>query len=432
MLIRLMSAAAVVLVATAGCGANKPPAPAAQDTPAPSAPNVAPSTTTSPVSTASAPAPGTVLQHLSGPGRLNVITGGAGFTFVDSFRPGLGDDVADQSVITAYDAGGTQLARIGSAGFTGECGAADVVVGERRTLLTELITDQPARGVEPALSSLDMDAWDAVTGAKLWHKELVPPQRSRIGCTAYSGELEDFAATHDGKWGLYSTTFADVEVHEVIDLATGQSHSVPAATGVLGNYLIHSESVAGPQTTTFFDPADGKTVARAEDRSFGNTMKPAATPLFGDADGLTADGAKVVLVDASADGAVVVADLPGLHKVWSVPASDNSYRILGDAGGTVLVDHSDGPNGDRLMIAYADDTGKERWRSPGGQLCGLTASQLLLAVNDQLAVLDMATGKQLAYSDAKGQGSGCPTVLAGGIAVSSSSEGLDVTQMLRP
>jgi hypothetical protein len=422
---------AAMLLATVGCGANKLPSAADQGSAVPSAPASASGTSAPAVGAATAPAPGTVLQHLSGRGRANVVTNGAGFTFIDSYRSGSAGDGPDQSVITAYDAAGTQLARISGGPFTGECGVADVVVGGRRTLLTELVVNQPARGIDPALFAVDMDAWDAVTGTRLWHEELIPAQKSSIGCSASDGELEGFAATHDGKWGLYTTTsFANVEVHEVIDLVTGRSHSVPRATGVVGNYLVHSEPAA--ENTDFFDPADGKMLTTAANHGFGNTESPVVSSRFGPGyTGLTADGGKVVSLDTS-DDAVVVAALPGLRKLWSVPAPDDSYRIVGDQGGSVLVDHFEGQRGERVMIAYADDTGKERWRSPGGEVCGSTSSQLLLAVNRQLATLDLATGKQLAYRDAQNNGSGCPAMLPGGISAGGGWGELDVTQELRP
>jgi hypothetical protein len=54
----------------------------------------------------------------------------------------------------------------------------------------------------------------------------------------------------------------------------------------------------------------------------------------------------------------------------------------------------------------------------------------MLSVNQQLAVVDMQSGKQLSYSGE--EGGSCPDIRPGGIAVSNDGDGVTVTQVLAP
>ncbi|WP_162830299.1 hypothetical protein [Amycolatopsis palatopharyngis] len=80
------------------------------------------------------PPVGLVIQRLTGPGRLNVISNGGEFTFINSATMGLGAEAVVKSVITTYDTAGRQLARIDSAPVTGEYGAVDLIIGGRRSV----------------------------------------------------------------------------------------------------------------------------------------------------------------------------------------------------------------------------------------------------------------------------------------------------------
>jgi outer membrane protein assembly factor BamB len=107
---------------------------------------------------------------------------------------------------------------------------------------------------------------------------------------------------------------------------------------------------------------------------------------------------------------------------------------VGAVGGKLLVEESsfDASEEDQL-VALDERTGKPAWHVPSGDVCGLTAKQLMLSVNNQHAVIDTQTGKQLSYSGADDeQGGSCPDIRAGGIEVSDDGAGLTITQALEP
>jgi hypothetical protein len=121
-----------------------------------------------------------------------------------------------------------------------------------------------------------------------------------------------------------------------------------------------------------------------------------------------------------------------MKKLWSMPVNTNATAIIG--GLAILYQPSDQPS-ETHLAAFTDTTGEKRWEIPSGEVCGITTTQLLLMVNDQLATIDLSNGQQLSYKDAPEGGDGqsaCPTMLGSGLSLWQNDGGIDVVQELQP
>jgi hypothetical protein len=110
--------------------------------------------------------------------------------------------------------------------------------------------------------------------------------------------------------------------------------------------------------------------------------------------------------------------LPGMSRSWQTSSED--FTVLGDGGGVSIYGATDG------VVGLDDKTGSRLWAVPAGDVCAVTDSQMLLHVGNQLAVIDMHTGKQVSFSD----GDNCPTMVPGGVEVQNANRVLTLTQLL--
>jgi hypothetical protein len=398
-----------------------------------------------------------------------VISSGAGFSILAS--PG-GQSPA---TITTYTAAGSKLAVI-TGGFTAICGAADVAVpGIGRLVITELITSHAAKGIQPATSSVDLTAWNAASGAKVWTAVVVRSVTTDLSCITESSlsylaggpDLLYFGVTTDGRWGVYAN---GSQSPQVIDLSTGATTSDPTTQGTLGPYLVDAcqpgnsllvlNTLTSPQTGRAFGKstteADAYHVnascpASAAAGAVPNLLYDTPNPLelavpglfFTDSagtspgTGLTSTG-NGLLVDNSASVNISNPDiarysLPAMRPVWKKPGN---FYMWGDGGGVVVVTVSNTQESSPPLIGLNDKTGAEEWHIPGqsGQVCAVTSTEILYAVNGQLAVLSVKTGKQISYGP--GQTSGgdgqCPAVLPTGVGAQTSAGTVTLTQMVTP
>lgn len=437
--VRSRRRALVLLAMTAmmlsACSGGSGPRPKALSTPSPA---IAPSKSPSPTSdarsasqTAAPPSVGTTLATIPNlDGRVSVISNGQGFTVVNSVQDGNSGNL---STLIAYDAAGKRLAQLAPGSYTGECGADDVVVpGVGRTLIGQITDTQPAQGINQATTTQDLRAWDATTGEVRWTSRIMPPtvlaSDAYASCSAFDGHLKTFSATSNGRWGL--ATRIDGEAQYVLDLATGKSRRDNGATSIVGNYVAHSVNDHNNlQPTTLFDPQTGVVVGHnppglevALDSS--QVYELAASPpkwVFsyqgGNTDrGLTSDSAHFVL--SGKPGPAAMYTLPGMSRSWQTSSED--FTVLGDGGGVSIYGATDG------VVGLDDKTGSRLWAVPAGDVCAVTDSQMLLHVGNQLAVIDMHTGKQVSFSD----GDNCPTMVPGGVEVQNANRVLTLTQLL--
>lgn len=394
-------------------------------------------TPTAAAPTDEAPAVGTQLAAPTGDGAFTVVTNipGEGFSIVRDLVDFSTDE--DSSTVTTYDASGAQLAEIPAGSFVGECHAADIVRADgRRIILTIASSTTPAQGIKAETSTSEIDAWDARRGAKLWSSSL-GDQATQCDPANESGDgLIRFAATPDGRWGIFGEDFSPV----IVDLATGKTHTSQLNLHVAGNVLAVPADYT-PLNSSAFDPG---TLAKAGTfRGFQFNGHPdiaptglldedgsGSPPAGSSEDGSIVFGLKPPGDDSSESDRIVAYSLPSMKVAWSVP-TDSPY-LIGEAGGVLLLNVGD-PN--PKLVALEVNTGRRLWAVPAGEVCGFTRSQLLLGINAQLATLDMKNGKQLSYTT---DGDTCPDIRPGGIGIGTGSiepgeeHGVTVTQVLKP
>ena len=130
---------------------------------------------------------------------------------------------------------------------------------------------------------------------------------------------------------------------------------------------------------------------------------------------------------------VVAYALPDFHVAWQ-RREDNRCRCR--RGGGILLEQRENPSGETTFwVGVNDRTGEQEWTLPAGEVCGMTESQMLMAINGQLATIDLKTGEQISYEE---EGESCPTIFPGGITTYTEGgevgemTGLTVAQALEP
>ncbi|NJC13173.1 hypothetical protein F4558_002999 [Micromonospora profundi] len=388
-----------------------------------------------------------MLAHVNGPGRLNVIANvqGRGFDVVSSVLQG-GNDM---STLQAHDVDGTPMGKLSPGSFTGECGAADVITHGRRLIITLLIKTVPAAGITQATHSLEMNAWDATSGAQVWSATPVEPSPESLSCQAYDGNLQGVSTTLDGSWGVMlwpPQRFA-------IDLRNGQLYPRDDLLGTIGNYVTvgtdHTVYDGKPNTVNMTIPGEWKilgtfkagnselgTLDLARTGSMASTGS-SYTGSSGQRTLSTPDGTTIVsLVGNSSKGvpdAIKAYRLPSAQPLWALKTpkyfTDSIHAINSSI---VLVNRArTGAANDSVEYMAVDvRTGKVVWsqKIAGLSTCLLTARQILIRVNGQFATLDAATGKQLSYQDGA---SSCPDIVAPGLTGVGRDE-MDVVQLMSP
>lgn len=390
-----------------------------------------------------APPPGTELTVVEDPGRVNVITNGNGFSIVDSVMS-LSPE-RDESSVTTYNAAGEELTEIPSGDLTGECGAADVVVpGVGRMIITELASHTRTEGINQTEYPAVLKAWDARDGEAIWSSPMRYGQGEEWlepGCGAYDGYLQGFSATSDGRWGLFGGT--EYGGARVIDLETGEVQPGLHVKGVLGNFpIMVPEGDYGPQRYKSIDPGDGRVLGTlTTDADFYQQQEQLSMAARGvlewDGSGasptaMSTDGDRLILVEEPEDGEphTVAYTLPDFHVAWRRPPGD-SVSLAGEGGG-IVIESGSGTTG---LVGVNDKTGHQEWTLPGGEICGMTNSQMIMRVNEQLATIDLETGEQISYEE---ENEPCPTIFPGGITTSvvggevGETTGLTVSQALEP
>lgn len=457
--------ATVAVLGAAGCGGNaaKPPANLHTHAAATHAPTArvstvgagpsggsdtatgAPSGPPTPATTlaVSAPPPGTGLA-------LRCLST---CSFIPNNRSGFSLlETADASAsLTSYDAAAAQLTRIGGDEFTVGCGAADVTVGSRRVLLTEHDRHTSAAGINQAGDTIELQAWDAATGARLWITPLAHfTGDDYSGCGQDSGQntLASFYATSDGRWGV-----SDIGgvVNHVVNLSDGTMRRVPSAAGTLGRWLLRDRHNDDEDPYFTADPATlAKIADLPADSVPGGENEPGGLYLQGSVGdsithALSADSRRVfatVVPDFDYKHAYFAAySLPRWKRQWKVDVGLHPY-LVGDGGG-VLVVLTDAKDGSQNMSGLETATGHKLWTVRhfnvvlAGQnlaTCGITSTQAMVIANDdQLVTLDLKTGKQVSYekdpyTDLATGDPACPAVYRTGVGVADGQ----VMQLLAP
>lgn len=382
------------------------------------------------------PSVGTVLATAPDAGRTSVFGSDQGFTIIKSLTNIESDQ--DLSTIKMFDIAGDPQSTLASPQFTGECGVADLDVAGRRMVLTELVRNREAQGVKPEMGALELTAWDPESGDEIWKTLVAPWEEGTQGCIGGTGNDDDgllnsFEATVDGRWGIYSEFQPNSAVGykpSLVGLKSGDIRKTEA-TGIIGNYLLQ-EDLNQSDLMRVMDPLTDKDLQEIE--GFSYVARP---PLFGsDADvcydageqaGVSNNG-ELLIGGKESDSfpiPLTAQELGKVQEVWKL-AGKSEYGVLADSGGITLAGRC--VRSDSKLIGVDDESGKELWSLPRGEVCGVSESQFLYEINDQMATIDLKTGKQKSYADTYG----CPDVLAGGIGVYRDGGQISVEQVLRP
>lgn len=447
----------VFVLAITGCGSSA----SSMSSPPGGAPSRTASNekTSTPSPSRVAPSEGANLANVSGQGRVNVIANvrGRGFDVVDSVLNGNNDE----STVQAYDVDGMPLAELPAGSFTGECGAADVINSKGRLLITEQVKPVPAAGINPATNSLVLTAWNATSGEKVWTVTPISSSTDQLDCQAYDGNLQNFSATFDGKWGVLQWALSNSDVADAIDLTNGKLYPRSNLQGTLGNYVVigtdHTYYTGEPNTATLTipgtwqnlgtfkvgtdDPGDVSVngpgtfapTGQLANQNYSNPPVMEASPEGTELIGIVGNESYGIPLTVNAYA------LPSAQLLWSVKTPQYYTDTVEAINATVVVIARQENNGDgtTALIAFDIKTGKIVWKTSigGGALCDLTSSQVLVNTNGQLATLSASTGKQLSYKADPYQDdtseSSCPDTVANGI-TGVGYTNTQVTQLLGP
>ncbi|MFG1609078.1 PQQ-binding-like beta-propeller repeat protein [Actinoplanes sp. NPDC049265] len=445
----IRAAGLALLLALAGCDDSHAASPAPAASPAANSPSDSPAPS-APAPSGTQPASGTQLATFGGDGRLTAVSNvhNDGFVVVDS----LLSAGAEQSTLQVYDRSGHPLAQLPAGSFTGECGAADVLTTRGRLIVTELATQKPAEGIAKATNALTLTATDAATGSTVWTADVVTKSEDPLLCQAFDGELWNFSATLDGRWGALLWDSGDTSIAVAVDLATGKLHPRKDLMGTLGSFLVTGSKDAATLTTPdgwarlgrlktdgssggsvpLDGPGEYAPTGQLANRGFSNPPRMEVTP----------DGSVLAGVLESNDGSDSHIDgyaLPSMRRLWRVPTAGSSTDTVAGINGNILLINreTNGASGGALL-ALDVHTGKKLWSIDvdGGTVCDVTGSQVLVNTHDQLATLSTATGEQLSFADnpyrdpATGV-TDCPHTLEGALGGVGLGDGT-VVQLLQP
>ncbi|WP_411077190.1 hypothetical protein [Streptomyces sp. cmx-10-25] len=281
--------------------------------------------------------------------------------------------------------------------------------GGHSIIVSTSVVARPAEGIHPARGTLSLRAHDAVTGSLLWKKD-VEKDSTQWGSSCEGATTRELAlsATSDGTHALLSPGLKTY----LVRLADGVTRRVPEETVVLDRWLglpRGSSSDTGAVSVDIQAPATG--------RKLGTVAEP-VTADSEDLGKTTAHRGILIALDsedAQGENAMRGYSLPSGKPVWFLRHADTGHddwvtMDLDPATGTAIV-HDNGGGSLGALAAVDTVSGKLRWKIDGSDdFCGIADGRVHLRANDQLAVLD-ATSKRQVRFDA--QDTECPDVLPG-------------------
>lgn len=413
-------AAVAVCLAAAGCTGGSPLAAGGSGSPAPTTVLNRPVAATDqprPTPTGSAPpAPaGTLITQ--GPDLTDALADGTLLVVLDTGKTPGQYAVETYDEVAAKLEGGFQLPIAPGEQFAGGCldGLYALPDGSS-VLVAEYLKNEPAQGVVAATAVEQLVGLDPLTGAELWTVPLTGyvPDDDNTATTSpcnngVNGSPQELSVTSDGY--LVDTLWSNAPY--VVDLATGTATHEPGALQAIGRWVAVAQggtfpaAAAGVGVTSvqMLDPDSGAIAA--------TVTSPTAIALIDS--GMFTSGAGAVSRNGTVlyEGEFGIFALPGFTPLWPAP-SGTLTRPWGAAD--VAVDPDTGAvvlaGGGVFGLAGAD-TGAVRWTQDSmTQLCGVTDGLVYGIANNQLAVLNEATGAQESYDPSVSQ---CPQVLDGAV-----------------
>jgi hypothetical protein len=278
------------------------------------------------------------------------------------------------------------------------------------------ITSTPARGVLPGSVTSWLVATDARSGKRLWASKIATDSAddSRGICDTHNlpedvTRLPDTAQlTPDGAAMLFPATSGDL----LVDLASGRIRNLGAGNAILiGTTVAVADGAPGDSFSAaeLYDAGSGRHLGRSSAEVLLTCLAAAEPQNMRCAAAKTPDGYGFVTDDGA--GLTGALGVPG-RKLWHWQPKDeygaNISSLVSD-GADVIQPLAI----ERVAIAaYSATTGHREWAVDEGDYCGTTNGKVFVEVNEQLAVLDAATGKQLSYDASQTE---CPQIAQGAI-----------------
>ncbi|MFD3334675.1 hypothetical protein ACFWV1_18760 [Streptomyces sp. NPDC058700] len=281
--------------------------------------------------------------------------------------------------------------------------------GGHSLIVSTSVVARPAEGIHPARGTLSLRAHDAVTGSLMWKKD-VEKDSTQWGSSCEGATTTELAlsATSDGTYALLAPGLRTY----LVRLDDGTARQVPEATVVLDRWLglpRGNSSRIGAVSVDIQAPATG--------RKLGSVPEPVTA---GSEELGRTEAHRGILIaldseDAQGENAMRGYSLPSGKPVWSLRHSATGHddwvtMDLDAATGTAIVyDNGGGSLG--ALAAVDVVSGKLRWKIDGSDdFCGIADGRVYLRVNDQSAVLDARTKRQVRFD---AQDTDCPEVLPG-------------------
>lgn len=301
------------------------------------------------------------------------------FFVSQTFRP-------EGVVLQTYDQAGDVL---GSITLDGEvCGAITVGSGQDGMILTGAHTTTPAEGLNPAVDRSAIVAYHPTSYEVAWAVDI--PDADKGECFG----LEEQSVSASGTWvaltaGRWEGRAIRVEDGHLTDPVS----SMPGQLlPWVGDLLAHPTEESGTGEWKVIDPATG-------DLQYLLDAYPANAVTVG---GLT------VMNDSTAGVAI---DPATGQEAWRWPTALVDGNHTYPTGDAVLFTstHSDGIEG-VTAITVTDGSPAEAYSLPTREVCGVNGDRVVVAVDDQVVVVDATTGEQLDYATLPTPGCGAGLV----------------------
>ncbi|MGW5305533.1 hypothetical protein ACWERF_16560 [Streptomyces griseoluteus] len=270
--------------------------------------------------------------------------------------------------------------------------------GTGSLIVSTSVVARPAEGINPARGTLTVHATDAVTSKSLWSTD-VEKNSTHWASSCDPAKVKELKlqATSDLVFGLLSPGYNSY----LVNLADGSVRHVKDDTVVVDRWL----GLPGDNSVAVEDPAS--------QRRLGSLPSKDALQSLHESPGwVAADRARLIHVNDQGDGQTVGYSLPTGKRSWSFSDAGASAVDLDSTTHTAIIyDSGGGSIGD--FVAVDVSSGKVLWKIASTQeYCGIADGRVYVLVNDQLAVLDARTKKQLRY-DAKDPE--CPDLVDGAV-----------------
>jgi hypothetical protein len=337
----------------------------------------------------------------------------------------------DGSGWTSYDmTSGGSLQQESDAGLDTACGITVVQRSDGADVVLSVdAAGSPAQGTIPASTKWTLVGTNAQSGGTVWQTPIGRTDPCSWGANnGPQNPLAETTTSTDGKAALFDSTAGDL----LINLASGKFVNIGRPTS--------DRPVTDPNP---FPPAEIIGTAAY----VGNSVNPTSVGIYQASTGAktstSTNAALVTCISIScpltktASGVVFVAD-EGLGNSPTPTAVGENLdtgqtlwrKSLTSSSGTPSSTIPAGPvdiNDYRLdfghnLAAISPLTGHTVWSVNGanndGSYCGYTSGRVYVLDNNQLAVLDAATGKQISFDASQ---TSCPQVISGAIIEQASS-----------